>query len=57
MCDRFVNYINGCTVQQFAKFEGALYELEPVERALNGWIDGLRKDELKEKQCAAELHR
>ncbi|KAH0543925.1 hypothetical protein FGG08_001826 [Glutinoglossum americanum] len=57
MCDRFVSCISGCTVQQFAKFEGALYELEPVERALNGWIDGLRRDELKEKQCAAELHR
>ncbi|KAH0562008.1 hypothetical protein GP486_003290 [Trichoglossum hirsutum] len=57
MCDRFVNCINGCTVQQFAKFEGALYELEPVERALNGWVDGLRRDELNEKQCAAELHR
>jgi dynactin 1 len=57
MCDRFVNCISGCTVQQFAKFEGALYELEPVERALNGWIDGLRRDELKEKQCAAELQR
>jgi dynactin 1 len=56
-CDRFVSCISGCTVQQFAKFEGALYELEPVERALNGWIDGLRRDELKEKQCAAELHR
>ncbi|KAI9777114.1 MAG: hypothetical protein M1839_009070 [Geoglossum umbratile] len=57
MCDRFVSCISGCTVQQFGKFEGALYELEPVERALNGWIDGLRRDELKEKQCAAELHR
>ncbi|KAL2258626.1 hypothetical protein VTK26DRAFT_8009 [Humicola hyalothermophila] len=57
MCDRFVNAISHCSLEQFAKYEGALYELEPVERALNGWIDGLRRDELKEKQCAAELQR
>lgn len=57
MCDRFVNAISHCSVEQFAKFEGALYELEPVERALNNWIDGLRRDELKEKTCAAELSR
>jgi dynactin 1 len=57
MCDRFVNDINHCSTEDFAKFEGALYELEPVERTLNGWIDGLRRDELNEKQCASELQR
>ncbi|KAG4442163.1 hypothetical protein IFR05_002376 [Cadophora sp. M221] len=57
MCDRFVNAISHCSVEQFAKYEGALYELEPVERALNGWIDGLRRDELNEKKCASELQR
>lgn len=57
MCDRFANAISHCSVDQFAKFEGALYELEPVERALNGWIDGLKRDELKEQQCASELQR
>lgn len=57
MCDRFVNSISHCSIEEFAKFEGALYELEPVERALNGWIDGLRRDELKSKQCASELQR
>ncbi|KAI2611697.1 CAP-Gly domain-containing protein [Hypoxylon fragiforme] len=57
MCDRFVNAISHCSLEEFAKFEGALYELEPVERALNAWIDGLRRDELKEKQCASELQR
>ncbi|EKD19406.1 CAP-Gly domain-containing protein [Drepanopeziza brunnea f. sp. 'multigermtubi' MB_m1] len=57
MCDRFVNAISHCTAEQFARFEGALYELEPVERALNGWIDGLRRDELNEKKCASELQR
>jgi dynactin 1 len=57
MCDRFVNAISHCSTDEFAKYEGALYELEPVERALNGWIDGLRRDELKERQCADELQR
>jgi dynactin 1 len=57
MCDRFVNAISHCSIEEFAKYEGALYELEPVERALNSWIDGLRRDDLKEKQCAAELQR
>lgn len=57
MCDRFVNSISHCSLEHFAKYEGALYELEPVERALNAWIDGLRRDELKEKQCASELQR
>lgn len=57
MCDRFVNAISHCSTEEFAKYEGALYELEPVERALNGWIDGLRRDDLKEKQCASELQR
>ena len=57
MCDRFINAICHCSTDDFARFEGALYELEPVERAFNGWIDGLRRDELKEKQCASELQR
>ncbi|KAH8811580.1 dynein associated protein-domain-containing protein [Xylogone sp. PMI_703] len=57
MCDRFVNAISHCNIDEFAKYEGALYELEPVERALNSWIDGLRRDDLKEKQCADELQR
>ena len=57
MCDRFVNAISHCSIEEFAKYEGALYELEPVERALNSWIDGLRRDDLKEKLCAAELQR
>ncbi|KAM7199548.1 putative Dynactin, 150 kDa isoform [Rhypophila sp. PSN 637] len=57
MCDRFVNAISHCSLEQFAKFEGALYELKPVEQALDRWIDGLRSDQLKERQCASELQR
>ncbi|ROT42486.1 dynactin [Sodiomyces alkalinus F11] len=57
MCDRFVSAISHCPLEQFHRFQGALFELEPVERALNGWIDGLRRDELKEEKCASELQR
>ncbi|KAF5018265.1 hypothetical protein F66182_9768 [Fusarium sp. NRRL 66182] len=57
MCDRFVHDMTHCTIEQFSRYQNALFELEPVERALNVWIDGLRRDELKEKKCADELHR
>lgn len=56
-CDRFVNNISHCSTAQFSKYQNALHELEPVERALNGWIDGLRRDEFKEQKCADELQR
>ncbi|OAQ73036.1 dynactin [Pochonia chlamydosporia 170] len=57
VCDRFVNDISHCTTEQFSAYQNSLLELEPVERALNGWIDGLRRDDLKEKKCAEELQR
>jgi dynactin 1 len=57
MCDRFVNDISHCSIEQFNKYQNSLLELEPVERALNTWIDGLRRDELKEQKCADELQR
>ncbi|OJD24022.1 hypothetical protein ACJ73_04617 [Blastomyces percursus] len=57
LCDRFINFINSCSIEQFSTFEGALYELEPVERILNYWIEGLKKNELNEKKCATELQR
>ncbi|KAL0940868.1 CAP-Gly domain-containing protein [Colletotrichum truncatum] len=57
MCERFTAAISHCSIEQFQRYQNALFELEPVERALNGWIDGLRRDELKEKKCADELQR
>lgn len=56
-CDRFVNNISHCSIEQFSRYQNALHELEPVERALNSWIDGLRRDDLKEQKCADELQR
>ncbi|GAB7329520.1 hypothetical protein MBLNU13_g01290t2 [Cladosporium sp. NU13] len=57
MADRFVNAVYTCSVEEFASYEGSLYELEPVERALNSYIDALRRDDLKEKEMADELQR
>jgi dynactin 1 len=57
MCDRFTNTITGSSLVQFSKFESSLYELEPVERTLNGYIENLRKDELREQQVAEGLQR
>lgn len=56
-CERFVHNIQTCDLEAFRRLGGAAYELEPVERALNVWIDGLKRDELKGEQCAAELQR
>lgn len=57
MAERFVNSICSCSVEDFTRYESALYELEPVERALNGYIDGLRRDEMKIRDMAQELQR
>ena len=57
MCDRFTSCISTSSLPQFAKFESVLYELEPVERALNGYIENLRKDELRDQQVADGLQR
>lgn len=57
LCGRFVSFITGCFSDEFSNFEGALYELEPVERNLNSWIEGLKKNELNEPKCAMELQR
>lgn len=57
MAGRFVNSISSCDPEQFSAYESAYYELEPVERALNAYVDGLRRDELKERDMAQELQR
>jgi dynactin 1 len=56
-CDRFISFMSSCTVQEFARYHNAMYELEPVERAMNTWIDVLRRDELFNKGGAEELSR
>lgn len=56
-CNRFINNIEMCDLEAFRRLGGASYELEPVERAFNAWVDGLKRDELKGEQCAMELQR
>ena len=56
-CNRFIINIETCDLEAFRRLGGASYELEPIERALNVWVDGLKRDELKDEQCAMELQR
>lgn len=57
VCNRFVNYISACSPEQFASTKGALFEMEPVERTLNLWIESLKKNDVNMKKFAAELQR
>jgi dynactin 1 len=57
VCDRFVNYINACSPEEFGKIKVALFEMEPVERTLNFWIENLKKNEMNSKKFAVELQR
>lgn len=57
VCDRFVNYINSCSPEEFGKIKVALFEMEPVERTLNFWIENLKKNEMNSKKFAVELQR
>lgn len=57
MSDRFINGMRSCSVEEFARFESALYELEPVERALNTYIESIKRDDMKEGRVDEELQR
>ncbi|KAL5001264.1 dynein associated protein-domain-containing protein [Aspergillus recurvatus] len=57
ICCRFGSYIANCSAESFAGIQGAFYELEPVERTLNFWLEGLKKNEINMKKCAVELQR
>ncbi|KAF4551954.1 putative dynein associated protein [Elsinoe fawcettii] len=54
---RFVKAINACSADDFNKFEGALYELEPVERGLNNYIDMFKNEDLQLKRIDDEVER
>ncbi|KAI4846161.1 hypothetical protein E4T44_05214, partial [Aureobasidium sp. EXF-8845] len=57
MSDRFVDGIRSCSIEEFASYESALYEIEPVERALNTCIDAIKRDDMKEGRVDEELQR
>ena len=56
-CDRLEKSIQSSNLEAFSRLEGALLDLEPVERAFNGWIDSAKREEFKEEPCATELSR
>lgn len=55
MCDRFIGSVSGSSPDQFAKFEGAVYDIGPVERTLNNYIDTLKKEDLRDEQVSEGL--
>lgn len=57
ICDRFSNNISASTLDRFARYEGALYELDPVEKGLNLYIEQLKKTDVREESVAEELQR
>ncbi|KAI4100737.1 MAG: hypothetical protein LQ339_005415 [Xanthoria mediterranea] len=57
LCNRFVIAIQSCDLEAFSRLESAFFDVEPIERAFNGWIDSAKRDELKQDSCAAELSR
>jgi dynactin 1 len=55
--DRLTNAAGHCSVDEFARYRRALESVEPVNRNLDRLVDALRKDELREKTCAADARR
>ena len=53
----FAKFVQTCTIEEFARFSSVLYELEPVERALNGWIEDIKSDNFNVGTCASDLQR
>ncbi|KAF9407583.1 hypothetical protein BGZ94_002642, partial [Podila epigama] len=57
MAKRFISYIEGCSVEVFAKMGQVYHDLVGTERRLNTWMELLRKEELKESDCIVDLQR
>lgn len=46
LCERFIQHLSSCSTDEFTRYGGAPFELEPVEQAITGWVEALRRDEL-----------
>jgi dynactin 1 len=57
VCDQFVNYITACSPEQFGSIKVAMFEMEPVERTLNFWIETMKKNDVNLAKFAVELQR
>lgn len=56
-CSRLYSFMKGCTVEDFQRFNAALYELEPVERALDKCIDAVKRNDINIGRCTEDLQR
>ncbi len=56
-CSRCHNFMKGCSVEDYSKFDAASYELEPVERALDACIDSAKRNQMDSARCAQDLQR
>ncbi|PKY01605.1 hypothetical protein P168DRAFT_312721 [Aspergillus campestris IBT 28561] len=57
LCERFESYINTCSAENFSEIKATFFELEPVERTLNFWMEGLKKNEVNMRKWTTELSR
>lgn len=56
-CQRLADAIETCNADDLSRFATAFFELEPLERGLNNYIDQFRKDEFALKRIDNELER
>jgi dynactin 1 len=56
-CSRCHSFMTGCTVEDFSRLNTALDELEPVERAIDKWIDAAKRQEMDVANCVQDLQR
>lgn len=54
---RFVAHIEVSSVQEFLKFGQVYHDLVGTERRLNGIVELLRSEELRENECIADIQR
>lgn len=57
MCERLIGHISSCSLEAFARYEGALHDLEPMRRNLDSYIDGIRSGNLRPAALVEELQR
>ena len=46
LCSIFASFVSSCDVSSFRRMNAVLPELEPVEKAVDGWVQALRQDEM-----------
>ncbi|EXX79593.1 Nip100p [Rhizophagus irregularis DAOM 197198w] len=54
---RLVSFVNACPVDTFLKMGQVYHDLVGTERRLNGIVDLLRKEDLKEADCIEDIQR